>query len=352
MERRSPVLRTCSATCDAVKFGLALPHYDYSFPDGGPATFERVASYACEAERLGFDSVWISDHFFLSLARYGGSDAPQGTLEPLSTLAGLATVTERIRLGTLVLCAPFRHPAVLAKTATAVDLLSGGRLTLGLGAGWYEEEFAAFGLDFPPAGMRMAMLEETFEVLGLLFGEGPADYDGRFFRLQGAFNRPRPEQWPRPPLMLGAKGGPRALEVAAREADSWNLSWRTTLDGYRAKSSAADEACAAVGRDPSTLSRSVGLYTLVGADGADLERRYAALQAWTPGGALDGTSLEDYAVGGLVETVDEVLEIVAGFGRLGVSEIVINAASVPFAVADRSALEHFADAVIPRARGL
>ena len=115
-----------------MRFGLALPHYDYSSPEGGPVTFERVADAALLVERLGFDSVWISDHFFLSLARYGGTDERQGTLEPLTTLGGLAAVTERVRLGTLVACAPFRHPAVLVKQATAVDLFSGGRMELGI----------------------------------------------------------------------------------------------------------------------------------------------------------------------------------------------------------------------------
>jgi len=156
-----------------MRFGLALPHYDFSFPEGGPLTFERVAETAREAERLGFHSAWISDHFFLSLARYGGGDELKGSLEPFTTLAGLSQVTERIRLGTLVACAPFRHPGVLAKQATAIDLWSGGRLDLGIGAGWYEEEFASFGYTLGPTGERFELLEETLRVLGLLFEEGP-----------------------------------------------------------------------------------------------------------------------------------------------------------------------------------
>src|SRR5205823_9104345 len=100
-----------------MRFGLALPHHDFSVPQGGSVAFDRVAAAAREAERLEFDSVWISDHFFLSLARYGGGDDLQGSLEPMTTLAALAAVTERVRLGTLVLCAPFRHPAILAKQA-------------------------------------------------------------------------------------------------------------------------------------------------------------------------------------------------------------------------------------------
>src|SRR6266511_2427276 len=155
-----------------MRFGLALPHCDFSSPQGGPVTFARVAEAAVEAERLGFDSVWISDHFFLSLARYGGTDEPHGSLEPMTTLAGLAAVTDRVRLGTLVACAPFRHPAILAKQATAIDLLSGGRMEIGIGAGWYEDEFSAFGYPFGDTGERFGLLEETLQVLGLLFAEG------------------------------------------------------------------------------------------------------------------------------------------------------------------------------------
>src|SRR5439155_6283151 len=111
-----------------MRYGLALPHYDFSGLDPGPVSYARVRDAAMAAERMGFHSVWISDHFFLSLARYGGEDDLHGSLEPLTTLAALAVDTKRVRLGTLVLGAPFRPPAILAKMATAIDLLSAGRL--------------------------------------------------------------------------------------------------------------------------------------------------------------------------------------------------------------------------------
>jgi len=114
-----------------MRVGLALPHYDFSFPDHRPVTWEGLLDAALRAERLGFDSVWISDHFFLDLERYGGSSGPLGSLEPFTALAALAVRTERVRLGTLVACAPFRHPAIVAKMATAIDLASGGRFDLG-----------------------------------------------------------------------------------------------------------------------------------------------------------------------------------------------------------------------------
>ncbi len=329
-----------------MRFGLALPHYDYSFPDGGPATFDRVADVARRAELLGFHSVWMSDHFYLSLARYGGGAEKHGTLEPLTALAGIASLTERVRLGTLVLCAQFRHPGILAKAATVVDLVSGGRLDLGIGAGWYEDEFEDFGLGFPATAERFARLEETFEVLGLLFGEGPADFDGRYFELRGAYNRPRSSQTPRPPLWLGAKGGPRALRLAARSADGWNVVWRIAPEEYVARARDADRACERVGRDPETLRRSVGLYTLVGENERDLASRFDALRRWTPGGALDGTRLEAYGVDTLTGTPQRILDRVGAFSDLGVEEIVVCLAPIPFAVYDMSMLDLFAESVI------
>src|SRR5947208_2899873 len=115
-----------------MRVGLALPHYDHSFPDGGPVTYERLRDATVRAEELGFDSGWVSDHFFLSLERYGGGPVLSGSLEPMTALAALATATSRMRLGTLVL-GPFRHPGLLAKMATVVDLACGGRLDLGVG---------------------------------------------------------------------------------------------------------------------------------------------------------------------------------------------------------------------------
>ena len=332
-----------------MRFGLALPHYDFSFPDGGPVSYERVREFALSAERLGFHSVWISDHFFLSLARYGGGPEPHGSLEPLTTLAALATETDRVRLGTLVLGAPFRPPGILAKMATALDLVSHGRLDLGIGSGWYQDEFRAFGYRFGETGERFGILEETLEVLKLLFADGPVDHEGKRFRLRGAYNRPRPVQDPGPPVWVGAKGGPRSLRLAARLADGWNTVWRWTIDDYAQRVKAARRICEQEGRDPNTLRLSVGLFTLVGEDASDLEARYRALQRWAPGGSLDGQSLEEFARGALVGTPEEVLEAAGRFADLGVEEIIINAASLPFAVFDPSMLELFSETVIARA---
>jgi probable F420-dependent oxidoreductase len=332
-----------------MRFGLALPHYDFSFPEGGPVSSERLRDAAGRAEGLGFDSGWISDHFFLSLARYGGSDEPQGSLEPMTSLAVLATATSRIRLGTLVL-GPFRHPGLLAKMATVVDLVSGGRFDLGIGAGWYDDEFRAFGYEFGSTGERFALLEETLTVLRLLFAEGPATFEGEHVRLDGAFNHPLPAQRPGPPVWLGAKGGPRALRMAARHADGWNTVWRWTVEDYAERVAEARRICEEEGRDPSTLRLSVGLFTLVGSDDRDLRRRYDELRRWSPGGFLHDEPLERFANGALVGTVERAVDTVGRFAELGVEEIIMSPASLPFAVADWDELDLLGRELLPRAR--
>ena len=330
-----------------MRFGLALPHYDFSFPDGGPVSYARLRDAAVRAEGLGFDSGWVSDHFFLSLARYGGGDALHGSLEPMTALAALATVTSTMRLGTLVL-GPFRHPGQLAKMATVVDLVSGGRFDLGIGAGWYEDEFRALGYRFGPVGERFALLEETLQVLRLLFSEGPSTFEGSHLRLDGAWNRPEPVQRPGPPVWLGGKGGPRGLRLAARHADGWNTVWRWRVEDYAERVADARRICEEEGRDPATLRLSVGLYTLVGSDRTDLERRYAALGAWMPGG-LD-EPLDRFAEGALVGSVEQAVDTIGRFGELGVEELVISPAPVPFAVPDWDEVELLAREVVPRAR--
>jgi len=335
-----------------MRVGIALPHYDFSLPGGAPITFDAVADVVATAERLGFDSVWMSDHFFASLERYGGGAERYGTLEPIVTLAALAPMTERVRLGTLVLSAGFRHPAVLAKSATAIDRLSGGRFELGLGAGWYGEEFDAFGVPFGNVGERFSLLEETLAYLDALFGAEPARFDGERFELRDAFNRPPPVQRPRPPLLVGGKGGPRLLRLAARYADGWNAAWRWTVKAYAGRAAAAREACEREGRDPVGFRLSVGLYTVVGEDRSDLARRWELAREGLPPGVADAVGLDALRSEGLAGTPDEVLERLAAFAALGVSELIVCPAPMWFAMPDPSMLDLLAEAVLPAARGL
>jgi probable F420-dependent oxidoreductase len=335
-----------------MRVGLTLPHYDFSLPRVSPITFEAVAEQALRAERLGFDSVWVSDHFFASLDRYGGGDERYGTLEPLTTLGGLAAKTERVRLGTLVLSAAFRHPAILAKSATAVDRLSGGRLELGIGAGWYEEEFEAFGYPFGSVGERFDLLEETLGYVGALFDGEPASFEGKRFRLDEAYNHPRPVQEPRPPLLVGGKGGPRLLRIAAKYADGWNAAWRWRPEDYGERAAAARHACERAGRDPTTFRLSLGLFTVVGEDEADLQRRFELMGERLPAGVGQAIGLDTLRKECLAGTTDQVVERVAAFAELGVSELIVCPAPVWFSIPDPSMVELFAERVLPSLHNL
>src|SRR5919198_2590808 len=279
-----------------MRLGLALPHYDHSFPDGGPLTFERVAGYAGRAEAMGLSELWVSDHFWVDLERYGGPAGRQGSLECWTTLSALAMRTQRVRLGSLVMAVGFRPPTLLAKMAATLDQLSGGRLDLGLGAGWYEDEFRDNDLPFPAPAERLAMLEEALGVLRALLtdAETATSYSGRHYHADDALVLPGPVQRPRPPLWVGGSGD-RLLGVVARAADGWNTCWAITPERYDERLAVLEAACDKAGRPAGEVQRSLGLLTLIGRDPDDLVERWRRLRAWAPGGALDRVELADWA---------------------------------------------------------
>jgi probable F420-dependent oxidoreductase len=335
-----------------VKIGLALPQYDFSYPDGRRADLEATIGWARTAEDLGFDSVWLSDHFFLDLSRYGGPSTRYGALEPMMALSAIAVETERVRLGTLVLCYAFRHPPLLAKMAATLDVVSSGRLELGLGAGWYEAEFREHGIEFPPAGERMARLREVIDITGGMLANERFSYEGKYYRVVDAPNDPQPVQRPRPQVFVGSKGGPRSLRLVAEAADGWNTVWRWSPEAYGERAAALDAACAHIGRDPASVRRSLGLYTLVGTDPADIQKRYRALQEWTPGGMLDSTTFDDFARDALVGTPEECLATLEQFAALGVEHFIVSASALPFTIHDPEQIELIAETLVPKVHGL
>ena len=332
-----------------MRFGLALPQYDYSVPGESPLRFETIEAHAVAAEAWGLDSVWLSDHLFLDLAKYGGPATRFGAFEPVSTLGALARSVPRVRLGTLVLLEALRPAAVLAKSLATLDRVSGGRLDVGLGAGWYEPDYEAIGMTMPPPGERIDRLREALDVVGGLLGGGPHTFAGRFHRANHASVDPPALQMPRPPLFVGGKGD-RVLRAAADLADGWNTCWVWTPDAYRERLDALDRACEAAGRDPGTVWRSLGLYALCGETEADLRRRFERLREAGPPGVLDGVELDEWRVGRLVGTPEQIREQVAVWQALGVETIILGAGCVPFQVGaldDVELLAHALDAADP-----
>ena len=204
---------------------------------------------ALATEEVGFDSIWVGDHYL-----YRGDDRPErGPWEAWTMLAGLATITERVRLGPLVACLNFHNPAVLAKTAATVDELSGGRLTVAVGAGWNRTEFDAFGI---PYDHRASRFGESFEIVRRLLDGERVTFDGRFHHVNEVVLLPTPGR--RPPLMVGSTGE-RMLAATLPYVDIWNtwFDWYgNTAEGFRAKQREIDEACERAGRDPASIERS------------------------------------------------------------------------------------------------
>jgi alkanesulfonate monooxygenase SsuD/methylene tetrahydromethanopterin reductase-like flavin-dependent oxidoreductase (luciferase family) len=326
-----------------MRFGLALPHYDTSL-GGRPATWEGIRDAALTAERSGFHSVWVSDHLFLDWGKYGGRQDAEGSFECWTTMSALAAVTERVRLGSLTLCNDFRNPAVLAKMAASLDLLSNGRLDIGLGAGWYEPEYDAAGIPFDRPATRIKRLRESAEIVGRLLEGEILDLDGTFYEVKGALCRPGPHQKPRPPIWIGGKGD-LLLDTVARVADGWNWSWLGSLDTYKDRKAAAERACEKNQRDPSTLRRSVGVYLFAGADDADVKRRFRRLLETTPAGVLQGpngdgaVSWDDFRRDRVAGTVNEVVDRLGELDALGVEEVIVSLGALPFQVSDLEDIE-------------
>ncbi len=221
------------------------------------------------ADELGFHSVANYDHF------YGLIDNTVPTLEGWTSLAAMAAVVRRSRVSCMVTGVTYRNPAVLAKMAVTVDHISGGRMDFGLGAGWHEAEHRGYGLEFPSAGTRVAMLDEALTLIKRLWTEDSVTFEGRYYTLREALCEPKPLQRPHPPIVIGGEK-PKMLKVIARHADEWNVPSHGDVAEWAKISANLDEACAEVGRDPADIRRSVQLFVQP-AEIGHLEEQLAAL---------------------------------------------------------------------------
>jgi alkanesulfonate monooxygenase SsuD/methylene tetrahydromethanopterin reductase-like flavin-dependent oxidoreductase (luciferase family) len=296
-----------------VQLGLALPQYDYT----ARVEWPTVVDHATRAEAAGFDSVWLADHLFLGVEKYGAPPGGHFGYDPIVALAALTERTATVQLGILVLCAQLRPPKLLVRQLQTLQDAAGGRLVPGAGAGWYEPEYAAAGVPFERPGVRLRQLEE---LLGLF------------------------AEWGLPRLVGGR--GDRLLELVARSADAWNTAWALTPEAWAERSAFLDRACEAIGRDPATVERSLGLFALVGEDQRDLERRFRRLQEVTPAGVVGHLSLEEWRAGRLVGSVEEVREQVARWQTLGVSVLIAGMGALPFSASDPDDLDLLASALL------
>lgn len=330
-----------------MRFGLALPQYEFSVP-GRRADWTSVRDWALRAEDLGFDSVWVSDHLFLDLGRYGGDDRQQSAMECFTTLGALAAITSKVRLGVLVVCNDLRSPALVAKMTASLDVLSGGRIELGMGAGWYEAEYRAAGIPFERPGTRIARLAEAVQIVSGMLANESFSFEGKHYKVKDALNLPGPIQEPRPPVWVGGKGD-RVVATAGKFADGFNTVWAWTPEDYGERMRKLDAAAAAAGRDPSSIRRSVGLYCVPGADERDLQYRWRNYVEATPDGVAPD-SFPGRVPDKLYGEPDLLLERLSQFEALGAEEVILGFGILPFQIADESAVDFFAREVIPSGR--
>lgn len=266
------------------------------------------------AESTGLEGLFRSDHYTAIIRP--DADAH----DAWATLAGLAAVTDRIRLGTLVSPSTFRHPSVLARMAVTVDHISGGRVEVGMGSGWYEREHAAHGFPFLDGAQRYALFAEQVEIVVRSWTEERFDHVGPNYRLEGQLALPRPVQQPHPPLVLGGSVKPRFAALAARYATEVNTLGAPNGE-LRARKAMLDEACVAAGRDPATLGFSVMTACFLGETDADVLDRLGRFLA-TSGGAAEPAALRaERSDRWLVGTVEQVVERVEELRAIGVSRL-------------------------------
>jgi alkanesulfonate monooxygenase SsuD/methylene tetrahydromethanopterin reductase-like flavin-dependent oxidoreductase (luciferase family) len=241
---------------------LLMPTEDAA--TGKAPRWSEMLAMVRRAEALGFDSVWIPDHLIIDIPRPGSK--PEGAWEGWSLVAALAAATKRIGIGLLVSCTAFRNPALVAKMADTVDEISGGRLTVGLGAGWCQREFDAFGYPFDH---RVGRFEEAIAIVSGLLRHGQLDFQGQYYQVRDCELRPRGPRPQGPPILVGSSSkGERMMRLTARYADIWNRDFDAVTPGYEpysrddllASQAKIDAACAEVGRDPATLRRTAGIW--------------------------------------------------------------------------------------------
>ncbi len=323
-----------------VRFGLLVAQGwigDLIDIDDPIEQFETMTRVAQAAERLGFDSVWLFDHFHTYFR-----PILETTFEAWTSTAALARDTSRIRIGQMCTCNSYRNPALLAKMASTVDVLSRGRLDFGIGAGWYQHEYDAYGYPFPTLPVRLQMLGEALQVIHAMWSEPYASFEGAHYRIHGAINEPKGVQVPHPPIWIGGSGEKVTLRLAAQYCDATNFGGHLDDMGwFRHKFDVLRTHCDAVGRDPDELIRSANAETTLvraGDDPDELTRRYRRDQ-----------TLEEYRTHAVVGGPQEIIDT---YGRLidaGVDYIIV--ADVP-GLARLEVLEALAQDVLPAFRSV
>jgi len=311
-----------------IKFGVFLPFYAFKAEANKPISpFDRVRDVVLECERLGYDSVWLDDHLMFEKS---------SILECWTTLSALSAVTSKIRLGTMVLCNAFRNPALLAKMAATLDVVSNGRLEFGIGAGVQEDEHEAYGIPFLKPHARISRMKEAVEIIKKLWTEEKASYEGKYYRINEAVCEPKPVQKPHPPITIGGSGEKLTLKVAAQHADRYDWGHVPSLELYKHKLGVLEIHCKAVGRDFHEIEKScwLGGQIFIVPDQKGVGKKVLQLKP-------KNVSLEDFKKFNFVATPSDCRQEIRRYTSLGVTHFMLFFGDLP----DMSSLRLFAEKV-------
>ena len=314
-------------------FGTFIPQgwkMELSTIDDPRDKWSRTVEIAELAERLGYDSIWVYDHF-----HNVPTPAHEAVFECWTTLAAISQRTASIRLGQMVSCAGYRSPGLVAKITSSLDVMSGGRLDWGIGAGWYDGEYRAYGYDYPDNAERIRMLKETVEIVKLMWTEPDASYAGRHFTVNGAQCDPKPLQTPHPPVWIGGGGEQLTLRVVARHATHSNFGGKPHEWSHKAE--VLKGHCAAVGRDYDEITKTWSPEVFIRETEAEIGAETRSF--W-------GEPFESWRDGNLVGTPDQVAEKLAAYQAMGCGGVVPWVADFP----GTETLTLFAERVMPAFR--
>jgi F420-dependent oxidoreductase-like protein len=323
-----------SAVSRPIIFGVFMPQgwkMELSGIDGAAAKWDKAVEIAVRAEELGYDSIWVYDHFH-TVPR----PAHEAVFECWTTMAAISQRTSRVRLGQMVGCNSYRQPAVLAKITSTVDVISGGRLDWGIGAGWYENEYRGYGFDFPKPKDRIGMLREAVEIVRSMWTEEETTYNGKYYKLSRANCDPKPLQSPHPPIWIGGGGEQLTLRVVARYADYSNFGGKP--DEWARKREILKGHCAAVGRDEETIGKTWSPEVFIRSTEAEVVAA-GSRNLW-------GEPFESWRETSLVGTPEQVCEKIQRYIDLGCTGFIPWCADYP----DTETLELFATQVMPNFR--
>ena len=315
-----------------IQEGVPLPFYDALQVNYKCLGFDVIKDLTLEAERLGYHSIWVSDHLMTDKYRF----------ECWTTLSALSSITNRIRLGTMVICSLFRFPSLLAKMSATLDVISKGKLELGIGACWGEKECKAYGIPFPKPRERIERLEEAVEILKKLWTEEEVTYKGKYYQVNKAFCLPRPLQRPHPPITIGG-GGSLTLRVVAKQADRCNFDG--DISDYSRKLGILEKYCFNIGRNPKKIEKSCSKAVFICESEQKLEEEMTNRYIFTDMKVPFADWLKQVKANSLIGTPEECIERIYNYMGIGVKCFILRFGDLPSKTCMRLFAERVFDAL-------